>query len=153
MAFSIKAVVADIEKDEKTVVSWLVAEYAKFYKDEPAIATVVDDTINYVELGLPIVLGATGGAALAAPIDNALNEIVSDLKVVSATIYDFGPAPNVASVIAGVQTELSSLETVAHITDPAKLAKLQLIVNAVATLYQLVLKAITPAATPAPAAA
>ena len=146
MAVSIKAVVADVEKVDKTVISWLVKEYSAFYKNEPELTTVVDNVVSYVELGLPIVLDATGEAALAAPVESVLSEVVSDLKVVSATVYDFGPAPNVASVIAGVQTELSSLETVAHITDPTKLAKLKLIINAVASLYQIVLKAIPQAA-------
>ena len=150
--FSIKAIIADIEKDEKTVVSWLAKEYEAFYKAEPELTVVVDNVVSYVELGLPIVLGATGGAALAGPIDAVLNEVIGDLKIVSATVYDFGAAPNVASVVAGVRTELSNLEQLAHITDPVKLAKLKLIVNAVGSLYQLILKAVAPAV-PTPAAA
>lgn len=151
MAFSIKAAIEDIEKVDKTVVGWLVKEYSAFYKSEPTIVQVVDSTIQYIEIGLPIVLGVTGGAALAGPIDAILNEAVSDLKVVSATIDDFGPSPSAASIIQGVQTELASLETAANITDPASKAKLQLIVNAVGSLYQLILKTI--AAAPAVAAA
>jgi len=151
--FSLKAIVADVEKGRKTVVGWLVKEYSAFYKAEPTIETVVDDTVQYAEIGLPIVLGVTGGEALAPEVDDVLNDITSGLKVVSATIYDFGPSPTAASVLAGVQTNLQNLETVAGIKDPAKLAKLQLIVNAVGALGSLIAKAVAAAEAPTPAPA
>lgn len=145
MKLSITGIVKDIEGAEHTVVGWFAKEYAAFYKDEPKLEQIVDSTVNYVEIGLPIVLDVTGGAALAPEVDAVMNEVVSDLKVVASTVYDFGPSPSAASVLASVQSNLASLETVAGIKDPAKLAKLKLIVNAVGVLGQLIAKAIAAA--------
>lgn len=142
-----------VEGVEHTVVGWLVKEYAAFYKHEPAIDSIVDSTVQYVEIGLPIVLDVTGGAALEPAIEGVLNEVVSDLKVVSATIYDFGPSPTAASILSGVQENLASLETAGHVKDPAKLAKLKLIINAVGALATVIAKAIAAAAAPAEQAA
>jgi hypothetical protein len=149
MPFSLTVAIADVEKEVKTVVGWFAKVYSVLYKDEPTLVQIVDSTVSYVEIGLPIVLGVTGGAALDGPIDNILNEVVSDLKVVSATIYDFGASPTAASVLAGVQAQIASLESAANITNPATKAKLQLIINAVGSLYQLVLKAVASVTAPA----
>ena len=144
---------SEVKGIEHTVVSWLVKEYAAFYNKEPEIDSIVDSTVQYVEIGLPIVLGVTGGAALEPAVEGVLNEVVSDMKVVSATVYDFGPSPSAASILASVQANLSSLETAGHIKDPAKLAKLDLIVKAVGALAAVIVKAIGAGnPTPEPAA-
>jgi hypothetical protein len=152
MAFS--AIVAKIEGAEKTFVGWIVKEYAALYEKEPAIEQVVDTTIDYVEPALVIVLDATGGAAIAPEVASVITEAQSDLKVVSALIYDFGPTPQAASIIAGVKTELQALQAAGHIKDAATQAKFTLIVNAVATLATAIANAVASAegSAPAPAA-
>jgi len=87
----------------------------------------------------------TGGAALEPAVEGVLNEVVSDLKVVATTVYDFGPTPDATSILKGVQTNLNDLETAGHVKDPAKLAKLKLIVNAVGALATVIQKAIAAA--------
>jgi len=149
----IKSAWNEVEGVEHTVVSFLAKEYAAFYKHEPAIETVIDDTVKYVEIGLPIVLDATGEGALAPAVTAIVDEVYSDLKVVSATVYDFGPSPTAASILSSVQANLSSLETAGHVKDSAKLAKLKLIVNAVGALAAIIAKAIAAAQAPVPAAA
>lgn len=144
---------AKVEGIEHTVVSWLVEEYAVFYKHEPKIVAIVDQTVQYVEIGLPIVLGVTGGEALAPEIEAVLNEITGDLKVVSATVYDFGPSPDAAALLASVQANLASLETAGHVKNPLLLAKLKLIVNSVGALAQIILKAVDAAKGAPPATA
>lgn len=143
----------DVKEAEHTVVSWLAKEYSIFYTKEPAIDSIVDSTVKYVEIGLPIVLGMTGGAALEPVIEGVLDEVVSDLKVVSSTVYDFGPSPTAATILSGVQSNLADLETAGHVKDPAKIAKLKLIVNAVGALAAVITKAIEAAKAPVPAAA
>ena len=142
---------SEVQGIEHTVVAWLAKEYTVFYKKEPAIESIVDSTVSYVEIGLPIVLGATGEAALDPIVEGVLNEAVGDLKVVSATIYDFGPSPNAASIVSSVQANLASLETAGHVKDPAKVAKLSLIVNAVGALAAVIAKAVAAAKAPAAA--
>ena len=152
MGFSIKAVIIDIEKDEKTFVSFLVKEYAEFYKNEPTLIQTVDTTVSYVEDGLTIVLPLAGEGALAGPIDTIVEEAVTDLNRASALVYDFGPSPTAASIFAAVQTNLSTLETAGHITNPATIAKVKLIINAIGTVAQLIAKAVLAASAPAPVA-
>lgn len=144
---------SEVKEAEHTVVSWFAKEYAAFYKEEPLIDGIVDSTVKYVEIGLPIVLDATGEAALEPAVEGVLNEVVSDLKVVSATVYDFGPSPSTASILSSVQANLNSLETAGHVKDAAKLAKLKMIVNAVGALAAVIVKAIDAAKAPAPVAA
>jgi len=152
MGFSIKAVIIDIEKDEKTFVSFLVKEYAEFYKNEPTLIQVIDTTVSYAEDGLAIVLPLVGAGTLAGPIDAIVEEAVTDLNRASALVYDFGPSPNAASIFAAVQTNLSTLETAGHITNPATIAKVKLIINAIGTVAQLIAKAVLAASAPAPVA-
>ena len=152
MGFSIKAVIIDIEKDEKTFVSFLVKEYAEFYKNEPTLIQVIDTTVSYAEDGLAIVLPLVGAGTLAGPIDAIVEEAVTDLNRASALVYDFGPSPTAASIFAAVQTNLSTLETAGHITNPATVAKVKMIINAIGTVAQLIAKAVAAAsATPATA--
>ena len=152
MGFSIKAVIIDIEKDEKTFVSFLVKEYAEFYKNEPTLIQVIDTTVSYAEDGLAIVLPLVGAGTLAGPIDAIVEEAVTDLNRASALVYDFGPSPTAASIFAAVQTNLSTLETAGHITNPATIAKVKLIINAIGTVAQLIAKAVLAVSAPAPVA-
>ena len=145
--FSIKAVIIDIEGSEKTFVSFLVKEYAEFYKNEPTLIQTVDTVVSYTEDGLAIVLPLAGEGALAGPIDAIVEEAVTDLNRASALVYDFGPSPTAASIFAAVQSNLVALETAGHITNPATIAKLKLIINAIGTVAQLIAKAVA-AATP-----
>jgi hypothetical protein len=147
MGFSIKAVIIDIEGSEKTFVSFLVKEYAEFYKNEPTLIQTVDTVVSYTEDGLAIVLPLAGEGALAGPIDAIVEEAVTDLNRASALVYDFGPSPTAASIFAAVQSNLVALETAGHITNPATIAKLKLIINAIGTVAQLIAKAVA-AATP-----
>jgi hypothetical protein len=147
MGFSIKAVISDIEGSEKTFVSFLVKEYAEFYKNEPTLIQTVDTVVSYTEDGLAIVLPLAGEGALAGPIDAIVEEAVTDLNRASALVYDFGPSPTAASIFAAVQSNLVALETAGHITNPATIAKLKLIINAIGTVAQLIAKAVA-AATP-----
>jgi hypothetical protein len=150
--FSIKAVIHDIEQTEKSFVSFLVKAYSVFYKNEPTLIQVVDTTVSYAEDGLAIVLPLAGAGTLAGPIDAIVEEAVSDLNRASALVYDFGPSPNAASIFAAVQTNLATLETDAHITNPATIAKVKLIINAIGTVAQLIAKAVAAASPATPAA-
>ena len=152
MGFSIKAVISDIEGGAKTFVSFLIKTYSWFYKNEPTLIQVIDTTVSYAEDGLAIVLPLVGEGTLAGPIDAIVEEAVTDLNRASALVYDFGPSPNAASIFAAVQTNLSTLETAGHITNPATIAKVKLIINAIGTVAQLIAKAVLAVSAPAPVA-
>lgn len=142
---SVTKIVADVEAKAKTVVSFLVKAYAAFYKNEPTVIKVVDDTVTYAVEGLDIVLGASGSTAAIPEVNAIVNEAVSDLNVAATLVYDFGPSPNAASIFAAVQANLATLETAGNVKDPVTLAKLKLIINAVGTVAQLVAKAVDAA--------
>jgi hypothetical protein len=150
--FSINAVIGDIEGGAKTFVSFLAKAYSVFYKNEPTLIQVIDTTVSYAEDGLAIVLPLAGAGTLAGPIDAIVQEAVTDLNRASALVYDFGPSPNAASIFSAVQSNLATLETSAHITDPATIAKVKLIINAIGTVAQLIAKAVLAASTATPTA-
>ena len=143
--FSIKAVIGEIETAGNTFVSFLVKEYAAFYKNEPTLTKTIDTTVSYAECALAIVLPLAGEGALVGPIDAIVEEVVTDLNRASALVYDFGPSPTAASIFAAVQTNLATLETAGHITNPATVAKVKLIINAIGTVAQLIAKAVAAA--------
>jgi hypothetical protein len=151
--FSIKAVIGEIEQAGKSFVSFLVKEYAAFYKNEPTLIQTIDTTVSYAEDGLAIVLPLAGAGAAVGPIDAIMQEAVTDLNRASALVYDFGPSPNAASIFAAVQSNLATLETAGHITDPATVAKVKLIINAIGTVAQLIAKAVAAASAPVTASA
>lgn len=154
MGFSIKAVVADIEKEEKSFVTFLVKEYSAFYKSEPTLIKTVDSVVSYAQDGLAIVLPLVGEAALTGPVESIVDEAVTDLNRGAALVYDFGPSPTAASIFSAVQSNLATLETAGHVTNPASVAKVKLIINAIGTVAQLIAKAVAAAtAPPAPATA
>ena len=147
---------SDVTAIEHTVVGWFVKEYAIFYKVEPTLIQVADTTVQYVDIGLPIVLGATGYGSLDPVVQPIVDEIFSDLKVVSSTIYDFGPSPNTVSIVNSVQANLQALDTAGHVKDPASKAKLALIIKSVGALAEAIAAAVAKASgqtpTTAPAA-
>ena len=149
--FSIKAIVNDIEQGEKSFVSFLVKEYTAFYKNEPTLIQTIDTTVSYAEDGLAIVLPLAGQGALVGPIDAIVEEAVTDLNRASALVYDFGPSPTAASIFASVQSNLATLETSAHVTNPVTIAKVKLIINAIGTVAQLIAKAVAAASASTPA--
>ena len=89
---------------------------------------------------------------MAGPIDTIVEEAVTDLNRASALVYDFGPSPTASSIFAAVQTNLAALETAGHVTNPATIAKVKLIINAIGTVAQLIAKAVLAASAPAPVA-
>ena len=144
---SIKSIVNDIEQGEKSFVSFLVKEYAAFYKEGPTLVQTVDTAVSYAEDGLAIVLPLAGEGALVGPIDTLVSGAITDLNRASALVYDFGPSPTAASIFAAVQSNLAALETDAQITDPVTIAKVKLIINAIGTIAQLITKAVAAAST------
>lgn len=155
--FSLKAIVTEVEKDGKSFVSFLVREYAAFYKNEPTLIKTVDTTVSYAEDGIDIVLGMSGNGLLTPEVNAIIEEAVTDLNQAAALVYDFGPSPKAASIFAAVQNNLAALEKDGHIKDPVTQAKMKLIINAIGTLAQIIAKAVAAASgagsAPAPDAA
>lgn len=131
---------------------WMVKEYSLLYKVEPSIEKIVDTTIDYAEPALVILLDAAGGAAAVPEVTAIISEAQSDLKVVSALIYDFGATPTAAGIVKGVQDNLQNLETAGHIKDSVTSAKLQLIVKTVGVLAAAIARVVEANQTPKPAA-
>ena len=142
---SFSKIVADVEGGAKTFVGYIAKEYALLYGKEPQIEQVVDTAIDYVTPALVIVLDAAGEGALAPEVVAVINEAQSDLKVVGALIYDFGPTPNAAKIAAAVQANLAGIETAGHFKDAATQAKFSLIVRAVGVLATALANAVSAA--------
>ena len=149
---SFAKIVSDVEGAEKTFIGWAVKEYAILYKNEPAIEVAVDEATNYAMPALVIVLDMCGGAAVAPEVEAVVNEAVSDLKIASGLIHDFGPTPQAVDIAAAVQSNLQGLETAGHIKDPVTQAKFALIIKTVGVLATAIANAVA-ASKPVAAAA
>jgi hypothetical protein len=142
---SFSKIVTDVEGAAKTFVGYIAKQYAAIYGKEPEIEQVVDASINYIVPALVIVMDAAGQGALAPEIVAVINEAQSDLKVVGALIYDFGPSPSATKIAAAVAAKLAGIETAGHFKDAATQAKFALIVRAVGVLATALANAVAAA--------
>lgn len=131
-----------IASAEHTFATWFEKEYVKLYKATPAITHVADTIIKYAVPAISLLVAAEAGPEAGAMVQSVGIEAQKDLLVASSLIYDFGPNPTAASMIAGVSANLSGLVTAGHIKNEQSVANVNKIANTVSALSQaLALKA------------
>lgn len=121
----------------------------KLWTKAPTLTQVALTTLTFagpvLETIFTIYAGQAGGAAVTAVITTA----EQDLTAAQGLITTIGPTVSVASLIAGVSTDLSSLLTAGHVTDATNVANITLIVKELAALATSLS---TSVATPVPTA-
>jgi hypothetical protein len=144
VTMSIESFFAGIPKAAHTFGAWFEKEWAKLYKDAPAIEKVADATLTYAGPALDLVLADVdpAAAAVVAPI---IAEAQKDLSVANGLIYDFGATPNAASILTTVENNLGSILAAGHIKNSATVAKLTGIINGIGSLAAAILKSIASA--------
>lgn len=123
--------------------AWAEKELAKLDNEAPKIEAVADTVIKYVSPALTIIGGMVGGAAGAEAVNAITTEAQRDLVALSGLVHDFGATPTAATVAAAVQSNIGTLLTDGHVTDPAHVASVNKIVNELASLVT----ALTPKVT------
>ncbi len=126
---------------EHTFTAWCAKEWQKFWKAEPSLVALADRVFPYAKSALQIGLSfeAPAVAAAAGPV---LDKIHSGLDVAAGLLYDFGAHPTVSGVISTVQSDMSSLESVAGIKSTQAKDSIAKAMNSVAALQSAVTGAI-----------
>lgn len=102
--------------------AWTEKELALIVGKTPAVETVAASILKYAGPALQIVVSAECGAPAGALVGKVLGDAQAGLTAASGLIYDFGANPTASSVVASVQTNLSSLLVAGHITNPTSVA-------------------------------
>lgn len=117
-----------IKSAEHSFASFFVKAYQAVAKAEPEIQHVADAVLKYSGAALSDVVAIEGSSPEAALAAKVIGTAQSDLTVAGSLIYDFGASPSAATILGGVQQNLSGLITAAGVKDPKSVA----IVNKVA---------------------
>lgn len=141
------SIFTDIEKAEHTFAAWAEKELEKVYSEAPKIEQIADAVLKYAGPALQIVATAEGGSAAGQVVGSVISDAQTSLVAASGLIADAGPTPTAASIVSSVQTNLSSLLTAGHVSNPTSVALTTKVVNSLGALST----ALTNAAAPAPA--
>ena len=120
---------------------WFEKEWAAFEKNEQAIETYADKSLQWATQGLKVILDKIDPTSEAAKI---ITEILRDISTVSATIFDFGAGASLADKLTAIGNNLGALLTDAHIVNTGKVASITKVVNVLTSLASIFLK-IAPA--------
>lgn len=114
-----------------TFVSWFEKEVTAFEKAAPSLEKSADVAFKYASVVLGIVQAQVAPGSEAAKI---LGEIVSDIKVASAVVYDAGAHPNVGGLIQTIVDNLNALLSASHISNAGLVSTITKVVNTLAAL-------------------
>lgn len=112
------SVLDTLKNFEHTFTNFVAKEYAKFRSEEPKIVALGDRVFPYVKSATQIALSFES-PTIAAAAGPFLDSIHAKLDTAASLLYDFGPNPTVAGVLATAQNDLGSFETTANITNTA----------------------------------
>ena len=132
------SIFSKIASAEHTFAAWAEKELAKLFSEAPKIEQVIDTTLKYVGPVLQTIVTSEAGSAAGAAVASVIKEAQSDLTAVSGLVYDFGPTPTAASVLASVQSNLSALLTAGHISNPTNVAALTKVASELGALVAAV---------------
>ena len=116
---------------EHTFVAWFEKELAAIKKVAPTLEQTADAGFKYatVVLGIIVAQVPTGSEA-----EKVINEILSDLKVASAVVYDAGAHPNIGGLVQTIVTNLGALLSAGHISNAGTVSLITKVVNTLSAL-------------------
>lgn len=138
------SIFAKIANAEHTFAAWAEKQLAKLSTEAPKIEQVADTVLTYAGPALQTIVTLEAGAPAGAIVAKVVQQAQADLTAASGLIYDFGATPSAGSVIASVQSNLSTLLAAGHITDAGSVATANKIVNELGALVAAIVP--TPAA-------
>jgi hypothetical protein len=136
-----EAITAAIAAEEEIMSSFfakLKAGIESMWKKAPSVTVAAASAVNYV---VPFIesIDVLVTPELAPVLNPILDKIKVGLTALKVTVQDAGATPNLSSIVASVNTNLTALISAAQIKDAALAQKIQ----AVATLVTGELAAIT----------
>jgi hypothetical protein len=136
------SIFSSIASAEHTFVNWFEKEITAVEKAAPTIERDAEAAFTYSTTGLTIIAQEVEPGSAAAGI---ISKAISDLKVASATVYDFGANPTVGGFIQTVVKDLGALEGAAGIKNAGTVATVAKVISTLAALAEAFL-AVAPAA-------
>jgi len=137
-----------VKSIEHTVTGWLVKSYQAIYKTAPTLTKAMDVARPYVGGILQIVAQKEGiSASTASEVLNVFDQVDSNLHTASALLYDAGPNPQAANLLATAAANLQTLLDAGHIKNADSQA---LVTKAIQSVNALVNPASGSEPTPQP---
>ncbi len=131
-----------IANAEHTFVAWFEKEIAAIKKVAPSLEQSADAAFKYASAILGIIAAQVPSGSEA---DKILQEILSDIKVASAVVYDAGAHASVGGLVQTIVDNLGSLLKAGHITNAGSVATVTKVINTLAALVSAFL-AVAPVA-------
>lgn len=100
---------------EHTFTAWVAKEYKALYAAEPEIKAITGNVYKYAVPALQLAITAEGGPAAGAAFATVAAGVQQELTAANSLIYDFGPSPTAASMIANSAAILKDATTVAEV--------------------------------------
>jgi hypothetical protein len=122
----ISAIESVLAKAEKTLASW--------WGKEPAFYNILSVGVNVVGISLETVFTLESNGPASTLVGDIVSKAQQELLAVNTLVKTVGPTPSGKSLLAGVATDLGSLEQAANITNPQSVAAVNLAVSTVNTL-------------------
>jgi hypothetical protein len=116
-----------------TFVNWFEKSIAAIEKDAPTIERTAEAGFTYATTGLTIISAQLTAGSPAAQL---VSKAISDLKVASATVYDFGASPTIAGLVQDVVSNLGGLESAAGIKNAGTVATVAKVISTLAALAE-----------------
>ncbi len=125
------SIFSNIANAAHTFVAWFEKEVTAFEKAAPSLEKSADAAFKYASLVLGIVQAQVAPGSEAAKI---LGEIMSDIKVASAVVFDAGAHPNVAGLVQTIVDNLNALLTASHISNAGLVSTITKVIGTLAAL-------------------
>ncbi len=130
----------------KSFTGWAQKEWTKIFNEAPKIEALADTVLKYAIPAVSIIVGAEAGAPAGAAVSAIGSEVQKDLTAASGLIYDFGATPTAASIVSAAQSNLGTLLTDGHVTNPTSVSNVTKVINTLGELVSALPTAPTPAA-------
>jgi hypothetical protein len=136
------SIFSSISNAAHTFVNWFEKEITAVKKAAPSIEKSADAAFKYASAVVGIVATQVPSGSEAEKI---LDEILADIKVASAVVFDAGAHANVGGLIQTIVDNLGDLLKAGHITNAGSVATVTKVINTLAALVSAFLT-IAPAA-------
>lgn len=114
-----------------TFVNWFEKEILAIKKVAPTLEQSADAAFKYASAVIGVVVAQLPTDSEATKV---LNEALSDIKVVSAAIYDAGAHPNFSGLIQTIVDNLDALLKAGHISNQNLVSIITKVVKTIAAL-------------------
>jgi len=126
--------------------AWSEKELAMIVGKIPPIEQDIAAVLKYAGPALQTVVTLEAGSPAGDVVGKVIADAQAGLVAASSLVYDFGAHPTFASVLSSVGTNLSSLLSAGHVSNPTSVATVTKVFGEVTSLATALAAAPPPAA-------